>query len=1428
MSENERRQQDVRESAESAESAIGAVETPATEKSGARPSRLRRFLLRHLPLSIAGLLVVLMASFAGLYFWMESDGFQEFARRRLIAAIEVATGGRAELRHFRWHALNLEAEAEGLVLHGTEDAGEQPLLSADRLDVRLSILDFISPRIVVRSFEVARPMVHYIVYENGSTNVPSPRRKRRAQEPLLDKLFDMRAGQVSIHGGLVRAENRASSFDFENRYFPVEFGADNLSFAVLYAPAQGRAPEQYRIEAGATDINLTRTGNKRVKYPPVHGYFQASVDLERNAARLRSLRITARGRDRVERSLNATGWMRDFAHPQWQGKLWGELDMRLVEPITGYPHTPAGVMRVDLSLGGEKGEFRVEGPVHAENADFVGNGVDARGLRLDARVHATKKRLLIDSVVVRLKPGGSMEGVVDLSPWLVPPAPSRPPVHTASRNIVPPPPPIPDIPMNGRVEAQFKGVALDTLLGMVSTPPFQRLGIDTQLNGKAHAEWKNGANDSVVVGVDFGLTPPSRGVAGEAPAWGAVDATYTHSNGSVALRRLELHLPESELTAHGALGAYPMASASQFAVDLRSRNLGEFDTVLRDLGLKRAGRWGASALPVSLGGEAEFHGNWSGSLRSPRIAGAVKASNLSVELLSLGAAQQSQQPRFLHLDSVEGAASYSDARIAIERMQIVRGRARLQASGSLEAAGGRANVFDNNALLHLKLTASALDMNDVQPFFAAHWPVTGLVDAQLQADGPLRAPTGSGFVELKPGTVYGEPVKHLRLEGSLAGQMLRLRSVAVSMAAGEATGRGSYDVRTQQFEGEAHANGLDVAKVEWVRRRNWAATGKLKFNAHGAGTLHDPHLEGEATLASLVVGGAPVGSLHLTARTTQRAVSYELTSRFEGAETTLHGWTGFDGGYPTKAWMNFSRLNIGALLKLAHVETYGGQSSLGGVATLSGPLARPAELQGEAKLSELETTVAGVQLHSEGGLHALLSGGRLHLDALHVKGENTDMHLAGEMGITGQKRVDLAASGSVNLKLLQTLDPDLTASGVSTFQMEAHGPLSKPDLRGRVDFDNGAVAIENLPNGLSQIHGTLLFNQNRLEVKQLTAVSGGGALRIGGALSYQNGIYADLTATGKGVRIRYPQGISSLTDLQMHLVGTQNNLLLSGDVLITRFMVSPEMDLAALASSSGAVRTPVPPNSPQNHLRMDVHIGSLPQLNFQNAFAKLAGDVDLRLRGTLATPSVLGRIAVTEGSATIAGTRYELERGEIAFTNPVRIEPVIDLTARARVEDYDIALGLHGTREKMNVSYRSDPPLPEADVVALLALGRTENQQRINTQQQVKALSNPKTDALLGGALNATVSSRVQRLFGAGSVKVDPNYLGALGNSTSRIIVEEQLGRKLTLTYATNVNTTGQQLIQADVAINRHLSLVMARDESGVFSIVLKNTRRYR
>ena len=618
-----------------------------------------------------------------------------------------------------------------------------------------------------------------------------------------------------------------------------------------------------------------------------------------------------------------------------------------------------------------------------------------------------------------------------------------------------------------------------------------------------------------------------------------------------------------------------------------------------------------------------------------------------------------------------------------------------------------------------------------------------------------------------------------------------------------------------------------MARLDWLRHQGLAVTGKLGFSVKGSCTLDDPCLEVHATLPGLALSGESLGNLELTAHTANRAVTYDLTTKLDAADLTMHGQTALTGDYATSAKLDFSHFDIGVLFKLAHVRGISAESSLAGTMTVEGPLARLDDLRGEARLQQLAATVAGVHLQSEGGLHATLDHAVIHLDPLHVTGEETDLRAQGSLSLKDKQQLDFAASGAINLKVAETLDPDLTAGGNATFQVEAHGPLMNPGLRGRVDFQNGSLSLEDVPNGLSQLHGTLEFNQNRLEVKSLTAMTGGGQLSLSGYLAYQHGLSANLTATGTGIRIRYPLGVSSLADATLHLQGLQNSLLLSGDVLITRFAVSPDLDITALVQQANSVETIAPADAPSNHLRLDVHLTSSPQLSFQNSYAKLAGNVDLHLRGTLASPSLLGSVNITEGSGIVAGTRYELQRGDINFTNPVHIEPILDLNAAARVEDYDITLGLHGTPAKLTATYRSDPPLPEADVLALLALGRTESQQRIYTQQQQQSGAST-TDALLGGALNATVSSRVQKLFGAGSVKVDPNYLGALGNSTSRIIVEEQLGRTLTLTYATNVNTTGQQLIQAEVAINHHVSLQLARDESGVFSVVLKATRRYR
>lgn len=1414
---------------------------------------------------------LLIAVVVGGYLWASSPGFENLVRARMIAALERSTGGRVEIGAFHWRLLRLEAEADGLVIHGSEAAGEAPYARVERLRVALSVLGLWNPHIRLRDLEVTRPALHLIVYPDGGTNQPKPRRPKKAGKPALDTLFDLKAGRIAVEQGVLHYEDRAADFDAQGRFVLLDFAARDVALRMMYLPAAGGNPESYRIEAGASDLNIFR-GSTPKTTEAAKGRFEATVDLLRTAAYLRSLRMTA-----DDHTLEVTGSLTNFAHPRWQAKATGELDMRLLEPVTGYTNSPEGVAHLELTGAGQAGVFRADGTVHVDGGSYIGTGVTARGVQLDARVHADPEELRITSVVARLRQGGQLEGAVTLDHWLPPlpgadvlqPAVAENPQATGhrlfsrrhgGRSGQTPAPAAPQtmqfapgtpqaeaaaiaarlrplvIPVNGKVTAVLKGVSVDTVLDIVGEAPYQRLGLNARLNGPATAVWTHGDARTLSIGATLNVNHEGQAVPGEVPTTGMIDGTYTQRDGSVDLRKLEVHLPESELEAHGRVGAYPLTSASEIAVDFHSRNLAEFDTILRRLGFSRNGKTGVAALPVVLNGQMDFlHGTWAGSLADPHIAGTLRATQLAFEMpvRAAGKPGAAPQTQLLQWDSIEASGSYSGTRVSVDHGSLKRGTAEIAVNGTMDAApvsGSKrpALSFNSNSAVHAQLRASKVGMDQVLSLAGEKLPVTGAVDAELAVDGPVHGLGGTGWVELNGGTVYGEPVTRIRAQGTMANQVIKLASGTLTEAAGKISATGSYDMKARRFQINAQGAGIDVAKIARLRQAGMATNGKLTFTAAGSGTVDDPQLESHATLSGLTVAGEALGALEMNAHTVNRALVYDVTTKLEATEFNLHGQTALSGAYATQAKLEFSRFDIGALLKMEHVDGLSGDSALAGTVTVDGPLARPEEMRGEARLQQLAVTIAGVHLHSEGGVHATLAATRINLDPLHVTGEQTDLRLQGSLGLKDRQQVDAAASGSINLKLAETLDPDLTAAGITTFQVEAHGPLANPGLRGRVDFQNGALSMGDMPNGLSQIQGTLEFNQNRLEVRSLTAMSGGGLLSVGGYLAYQHGVFADLSVTGKGIRIRYPAGVSSLADATLRLQGAQNNLLLSGNVLLTRFSLSPTMDIASLAQQANAVQPVAPPDAPSNHIRMDVHIVSSPQLNFQNAYAKLAGDVDLRLRGTVASPSLLGRISITEGSATIAGTRYDLQSGDILFTNPVRIQPSIDLNATARVEDYDITLGLHGTPDKMAVTYRSDPPLPEADVVALLALGRTQNEQRLYTQQQEQSGSGVDTDVLLGGALNATVSSRVQKLFGAGSVKVDPNYVGALGNSTSRIIVEEQVGRNITLTYATDVDTTGQQLLQAEVAINRHVSLLVARDESGVFSMVLKNTRRYR
>src|SRR5665213_3390472 len=179
------------------------------------------------------------------------------------------------------------------------------------------------------------------------------------------------------------------------------------------------------------------------------------------------------------------------------------------------------------------------------------------------------------------------------------------------------------------------------------------------------------------------------------------------------------------------------------------------------------------------------------------------------------------------------------------------------------------------------------------------------------------------------------------------------------------------------------------------------------------------------------------------------------------------------------------------------------------------------------------------------------------VEQLHITGQDTDLRMSGTaqlFGVTDPKggALNMKGNGSVSMALLHNFRPDLNSSGKVEFTVAAGGQVKKPALTGKVQFDNVNVAMDGIPNGLNNMNGTLVFNEDRLQVQSLTATTGGGQLKIGGYLRYSNGMYADLTATGDVVRVRL-YGLSATATAKLRLQGSMNGAQLSGTVLLTRF-----------------------------------------------------------------------------------------------------------------------------------------------------------------------------------------------------------------------------------------------------------------------------------
>jgi translocation and assembly module TamB len=228
----------------------------------------------------------------------------------------------------------------------------------------------------------------------------------------------------------------------------------------------------------------------------------------------------------------------------------------------------------------------------------------------------------------------------------------------------------------------------------------------------------------------------------------------------------------------------------------------------------------------------------------------------------------------------------------------------------------------------------------------------------------------------------------------------------------------------------------------------------------------------------------------------------------------------------------------------------------------------------------------------------------------------------------------------------------------------------------------------------------------------------------------------------------------------------------------------------------------------------------------------LSLDANLRVRGTASHPGVVGRVNVNSGQLVFFSSTYNVNPGSISFYNPIRIEPVLNLSLETQAKGVDVTLRVTGPIDNMNLSYTSDPPLEFQEIVNLLATGKTPtsdpNILANQPSQPPQSFEQMGESAIVSKAIANPVASRLQRVFGVSQLNIDPTFTSGSDVPQARVTLQQRISTNMTFTYVTAINDPNSQIIRVQWDVNPQWSAIANRDQNGIVSVRLLYKKQFR
>jgi len=977
---------------------------------------------------------------------------------------------------------------------------------------------------------------------------------------------------------------------------------------------------------------------------------------------------------------------------------------------------------------------------------------------------------------------------------------------------------------NSRVNANFSDLDIAGLLAVLS----KRV---VPISGKA-----SGKVDLSFTGTNLGTASGNinahlQGEAGDTtsgrtPISGELALTATQ--GLYQIQQANLQTGATTLRASGSFG---IERDSNLRVELASADASELQRLFITSGLLPDIEEQLNSFGIEVGGRLAFNGTLQGQLKDPIINGRAELGSLIVNGEDLGslAANLASTPTELRIN--DGRLAERDGGGVQFTLVAPRGPGN---NTTFTATLDKANAGNLLAALPLK-KATRDQLGDTQSDVSGTVKISGLPDDM----------SGSAELSFGPGRLGGEPLQTMTARATFSGSNIQVNSVDATLAAGHIVGSGQFDTKTTRFE--LNAKGERVQLDRLMAFSNQAGAPRLQgtadITAQASGiftdfTTYEINFTGEGHDVS--INGRPAGALSLVGRTHDKKLDVTFTTGVLGAPQVVTAQVDLSNELlPTTINTTLTAADLTPIFKILLPDSdvaVTGRAT--GTLQASGNLITQNEddedvfslagLHGTATFSDLSVIVKDTQLTAVSPLIVSFSPREVSFDKTQFTGPGTNVALGGTLATAPGGRESFSVDGKINLRVLNGISPDVFSSGTADLSVRVAGSYENPRVSGTAALSGASLSVLSGDDRMTiaNVVGRVRFNANQAQIESMRGTLGGGTLTAsGGALldGFALSKFA-ISVHGNDVTVPFPPDFHTTTDGDLEIRGTTRDPWITGTLSLRRVEYTKDIELADLIDTRPqATLSESGTESLLSAAHIDIRAEGRNALFVRNNIADLTASVSLRASGEWENPIISGRITATSGTMTFRNDRYELSRGLVELPFRPNADPIVNIQAESEIRGYRVVVNLSGPLSQPQAVVRSEPSLPQADVVSLITTGNLslgDTGGSILSQSGLGTAASLLTDTLI----NAPASRATSKLFGLSRFEISPQFTGASGSSpTARLTLGRRISKELSVTYSTNVASDANQIVALEYRLSNRMSFIAQYEQGSNRNLTSRN-----